>query len=181
MRSKAILTALAVAVTLTACGNAAENLAEKAIESQSGGDVAVDDGTIVIQSDDGDAVIQTQDNGDGITVSGTDASGEGVTLQMGGSEIPDDFPMPLFDPSEVTNVSSVDAASGSSTSVTLQIDPGDTGAVLDFYRGWLDGQGMDVTSSDTMLIGESDTAISFVQVADYGSYSEVVLTWTPSA
>ena len=93
----------------------------------------------------------------------------------------DDFPMPLFDPSEVTNVSSVDAASGSSTSVTLQIDPGDTGAVLDFYRGWLDGQGMDVTSSDTMLIGESDTAISFVQVADYGSYSEVVLTWTPSA
>lgn len=179
-----LITIAAVSLTLTACGDAAENLAEQAIEAQTGGDVQIseDDGTISIQSDDdGGTLTIEEEDGEGITITGSDESGEQVTVQMGGTEVPDDFPMPLFDPGEVTHVASIDTPNGASISVTLEIDPGDATAAVDFYRDWLGGQGMEVTSSDTMVIGESDTVVSIVQVTEYGAYSEVVMTWSPSS
>jgi hypothetical protein len=179
-----IIIGVAISFALTACGGGAENLAEQAIEAQTGEGVQIteDDGTILIESeDDGGTLTIEEEEGEGITITGTDESGEQVAIQMGGTEVPDDFPMPLFDPSEVTHVASMDTPDGSSTSVTLEIDPGDAAAAIDFYRDWLGTQDMEVTSSDTMVIGESDTVVSIVQVTEYGAYSEVVVSWSPTS
>lgn len=167
------------ALVLAACGGA-DTIAENIIENETGGEVDVNDDSIVIKSDDGDTTIEISEDDDGVTISGTDDSGEEVSIEMGGTEVPDDFPMPIFDPSEVTHVSTFAMASGSSFSVTLEIDPGDAGDALAFYQDWFDEEGLPVTSSDSMVIADGDAVTSIVQVAEYGSYSEVVLTWTPS-
>lgn len=168
-------------LVLAACGNAAENLAEKAVEAQTGGEIDLNDGSIVVQSDDGDATIVVQSDDEKISISGTDESGQDITIEMGGIEVPDDFPMPVFEPGEVTHVSVYEMATQSSYSVTVEIDPGNAADALAFYQDWLEGEQMSVTTSDVMVIGESDDITSIVQVADYGDYSEVILTWTPNS
>ncbi|MDH5371641.1 MAG: hypothetical protein OEX97_01715 [Acidimicrobiia bacterium] len=164
---------------LAACGSAAETIAEKIVENETGGDVEFDDGVIVIESDDGDATVEISEDEDGITITGTDDSGDEVSIEMGGTEVPDDFPMPIFDPSEVTHVSTFAVGSGSSFSVTLEIDPDDAGDALAFYQDWFEEEGLSVMSSGEMVIADNDDVTSIVQVAEYGSYSEVVLSWTP--
>lgn len=177
---RTVIVAVAAALMLSACGNAAENIAENIIEAETGGEVDVEGDSIVFQSDDGETEIEISGDDESVVISGTDESGEDISIEMGGTEIPADFPMPVFDPSEVTHVSTFDMAEGSSFSVTLEIDPGDATDAIDFYKDWFEGEGMSVTSSDTMVIAESDAVVSIVQVAEYGSYSEVVLTWTPN-
>lgn len=174
------LPVLVLMLLLAACGNAAENLAEEIIESQTGGEIDVEGDSVIIQSEDGDATIEFSEDDDGVTVSGTDESGEDITIEMGGTEVPDDFPMPIYSGGEVTHVSSFDMGDTSSYSVTLEIDPDDAADALGFYQEWLEGEGMSITSSETMVIAESDDVTSIVQVSPYGSYSEVVMTWTPN-
>ena len=177
---RTVIIAVAAALMLSACGNAVENIAENIIEAETGGEVDVEGDSIVIQSDDGETEIEISGDDETVVISGTDESGEDISIEMGGTEIPADFPMPVFDPSEVTHVSTFDMAGGSSFSVTLEIDPGNATDAIDFYKDWFEAEGMSVTSSDTMVIAESDAVVSIVQVAEYGSYSEVVLTWTPN-
>ena len=118
-----VIAGVAAALMLSACGNAAENIAENIIEAETGGEVDVEGDSIVIQSDDGETEIEISGDDETVVISGTDESGEDISIEMGGTEIPADFPMPIFDPSEVTHVSTFDLAEGSSFSVTLEIDP----------------------------------------------------------
>lgn len=170
------------ALLLAACGNVAQTIAEKTVEAQTGGDVSIsDDGkTINVESKDGSGSIKFSDNGDnGASISGTDEKGNEFSVNMGGSEVPDDFPMPIFDPSEVTNVSTSESSAGKSFAITLKIDPGDADAAIAFYNDWLTGQGMDVQASDGIVIGTSDQSFSMVATADYGDYSELIISWSP--
>ena len=173
-----VLTSLGL--LLAACGSAAENIAEQIVENETGGNIEINDDSIVIESDDGEATLEISEDDDGITITGTDDSGEEVSIEMGGTEVPDDFPMPIFQPSEVTHVSTFAAESGSSFGVTLEIDPDDADDALAFYKDWIEGEGLSVMSSNDMIIGDSDDAVAMAQVSEYGSYSEVVLSWTPS-
>jgi hypothetical protein len=176
---KTLIALASAGLMLAGCGSAAENLAEEAIESETGAEVDIDDDSIVIESDDGTIEIDSSD--DGVSISGTGDDGEDITIEMGGTEVPADFPMPIYTPSEVTHVSSFDMGSAVSYSVTLEIEPGDAADAVTFYRDWYESEQMNMSSSDTMVIGEGDGITSMVQVADYGSYSEVVLTWTPNS
>jgi hypothetical protein len=176
-----VIAIVSAALMLSACGNAADNLTEQIVESESGGDMEISDDSIVFQSDDGDATMTVTGDDEGVSISGTDESGEDINIQMGGTEVPDDFPMPIFDPSDVTLVSSFEMATGSSYSVTLKIDPGDAADAIAFYKDWIEGESMSMTSSNEMVIGEGDEATAIVQVAEYGDYSEVVMTWTPNS
>lgn len=177
---RVMLVFLSLVITTAACGNTAENVAEEIIEAQTGGEVDVEGDSVVIQSEDGDATIEFSEDDDGVTVSGTDESGEEITIEMGGTEVPDGFPMPIYSPGEVTHVSSFDMGDTSSYSVTVEIDPDDSTDAINFYKEWLEGEGMSITSSESMVIAESDAVTSIVQVTPYGDYSEVVLTWTPN-
>ena len=181
MRVRAIASAALLVLLVAACGNSAQKVAERAIEQQTGSavDISDDGGPIQVTGEDGGA-IDVNGDGESIVITGTDDSGNETRIEMGGTEIPDGFPMPIPDGSEVTLVSSFDSPNGASYSVTVSIDPDDTAAVLSMYKAWYADQGMDVTSSDSMVIGQSDETSSLVQIADYGDYSEVVLTWSPT-
>ncbi len=177
---KAMILLVAAALTLAACGNAAEKAAEEVVGAQAGGEVDIQNDSVSIETDEGEASVEVSGDDETIVVTGTDESGDEVTIEMGGTELPADFPMPVFTPSEVTHVSTWTDADQASYSVTLEIDPADAADAIAFYKAWFDGEGMTVTSSDTTVIGESDAVTSIVQVTEYGSYSEVVLTWTPN-
>ena len=88
--------------------------------------------------------------------------------------------MPIPDGSEVVVVSSLDTPNGASYSVTVEIDPDDADSVVSMFKTWYADQGMDVSSSASMVIGEDDTTTSLVQITEYGDYSEVILTWSPT-
>lgn len=76
-----------LALVLVACGNAAETIAERAIEADSGGDVDVD------FSNDGETVSVEFDDEDG-----------GGSATFGGGDVPDGFPIPVPNGGEVIQV-----------------------------------------------------------------------------
>lgn len=184
VEGKTVMRRVAIVVlgvlVLAACGSATEELTEQLIESETGAEVEFDGDSMVIESEDGEGSLTIEDDGDGVTISGSGDDGEDVTIEMGGAEVPEDFPMPIFDPSEVTIVSTFAVGDESSFSVTLEIDPGDAEEALAFYLDWFEAEGMEVMSSESMVIAESEQITSIVQVAEYGEYSEVILTWTPN-
>lgn len=171
MNSRIALAAL-LAVASTACGgsdDAADPAEEPAAAEEVGEEAAEPD--VDAENDAGD---------DGIVVTGSDAAGEEAQIVIGSSEIPDDFPMPIPEGAEVVNVSSIDTSAGSSTSVTVEIDPAETPAVIALYEQWYADQGLETMSSETMVIADSDSVASLVQITDYGDYAEVILTWSPT-
>lgn len=177
---------VAAALLVTACGKAAETLTEKAIEAQTGGDVDIsDDGSsIVFESKEGSGSISIDSGGDDTgSISGTDDSGNEFRVDVGGGEIPDDFPMPVFEPSEVTGVIAVETGAASGFIVNLVIAESDAGAVLDFYRDWFDSEGMEIIAIIEVGLGSilagSDTAAAQVSILD-GQPVEVLLSWTPT-
>lgn len=92
-------------LVVAACGNAAENIAEQAIEADGGGDVD----------------IEVDDDGETVSMEFEDEDGSG-SVSFGGGEIPDDFPLPVPDGGDVIQV--VELSDGSQ-SVSMQYDPDD--------------------------------------------------------
>lgn len=180
-----IVMAVAATLVLTACGKAVETLTEKAIEAQTGGDVSIsDDGSsIVFESESGSISIQTDDDDATGSISGTDDSGNEFRVDVGGGEIPDDFPMPVFEPSEVTGVITTETSAGSSYIINLVIDEGDADSVLDFYEDWFASEGFEVIAIIEVGLGSllagSNTAAAQVSILD-GPPVEVLLSWTPT-
>lgn len=176
MNSRIALAAL-LAVASAACGgsdDAADPAEEPAAAEEAAEEAAEPD-----VDDENDVDIDAGD--DGIVVTGSDAAGEEAQIVIGASEIPDDFPMPIPEGAEVVHVSSIDTSAGSSTSVTVEIDPAETPQVIALYEQWYADQGLETMSSETMVIADSDSVASLVQITDYGDYAEVILTWSPTA
>ncbi len=173
-------------LVLAACGKAAETLTEKAIEAQTGGNVDLSDdrGSISFESEDGSGSISIQSDGSGETgtISGTDGEGNEFSTRVGGTEIPDDFPMPVFEPSEVTAVITTEASVGSAFIVKLEIAQGDADAVLAFYEDWFSAEGMEIIAVLEIGLGStlaaSDTAAAQVSIID--EPVEVLLNWSPT-
>ncbi len=175
MRRMTVLVVVA-ALTLSACGKAAETAVEKAAEQATEQALESD-----AAGDGGDVDVDLGTDSEGINISGTDAeTGENVQIQMGGSEIPADFPMPLPDTGEVVNVSFLTMDDVTAYEVRLQIDPKDWKAIREFYTQWMDDQGMDLLASDEAVFGSTDDgAVASVAYDDYGDYGEVRVGWTP--
>ncbi len=181
MRARIVVLGAVLMVLVAACGSASENIAERIIENETGGEVDIsDDGAVMQVTDEDGNTLDINTDDDSVVISGTDEEGNETNIVMGGTEIPEGFPMPIPDGAEVTNVSSIETANGASYSVTVEIDPNDTADVLEMYKGWYADQGLEVSSSESTVIGQSDATTSLVQIADYGDYSEAVLTWSPA-
>ena len=180
-----IVAVLAVALLVTACSKAAETITERAIEAQTDADVSLSDDSISFESEDGSGSISIESGEDGETgtISGTDDSGNEFSVEVGGTEIPDDFPMPVFEPSEVTGVIATQTSAGSSFIINLVIDEGDADTVLSFYEDWFTSEGMEIIAVIEIGLGSilagSDTAAAQVSIID-GPPVEVLLNWTPT-
>lgn len=170
---------------LSACGKATEAINERAIEAQTGGSVDI--------SDDGDSIsfesggssgsisIQSDEDGDTGTLSGIDAEGNEFSTKVGGTEVPGDFPMPIFEPSAVTGVITNEASVGTAFIIQLEIIPGDADALLGFYEDWFAGEGMATLDAGLAgILANSDTISAAVSVLEEGGEPAVViLSWTP--
>ena len=132
MRTRFLVMLIAIGLLTTACGNAAEDLVENAIEnaieSEGGGDVNID-----IDEDGGSASIETDEG----------------SIQIGGGDIPADFPLPIPDYEEVAGVVTSDQEGTESTQIILSFDPDDIDEVADLYEGYFNDQGWETTRTDT--------------------------------
>ncbi len=143
-----------LALVAVGCGNAAENILEGAIENQleeeGGGDVNVnldDDGGVVsIETDEG-------------------------SMSIGGTEIPDDFPLPLPDYEEVVGVVTQTGEFASSM-VTLTFDPDDFDDVAGLYGDFFSDDGWEVSRTDSNADG--DRMVIFYASKDAVSASAIV-------
>lgn len=127
-----------LALLAAACGNVAEGIAERAIEAESGGEVDIDfdDG-----GGDGEATIEFSDGED-------DESG---TMTIGGTELPDGFPIPVPDGFEVSSTSTFTSDDGDQYSAVLIWERGEFDRISDFYEDYfsgLDGVSRSEFSSD---------------------------------
>ena len=119
---KSLIALVALAMVLAGCGNAAEEIAERAIEADGNGDADVeldfDDGggQVVIETDDG-----TQ------------------TVDFGGDEIPDGLETPFRDGFEV--VSTTELAQGEELAITATVNypGGDIDEFVAFYDDYFSG------------------------------------------
>jgi hypothetical protein len=171
---------------LSACGKATETITEKALETESGGDLNIGDdgGSISFESEDGSGSIsiESDDGGETGTISGTDAEGNEFSTNVGVDEIPDDFPMPVFEPSTVVGVIASETSAGSAFIVKLEIASGDADAALAFYEDWFSAEGMEIMAMLEIGLGGilagTDTAGAQVSIID-GPPIEVLLNWSP--
>lgn len=150
MRRSIVLIGI-LALVASACGaaaeNVAENLAERALESEGGGNVDLD-----IDEESGEVSVQME-SGDG--------SG---SLTIGGGELPDGFPIPVPDGGEVMSTFSSETEEGTSYSVTISYPADRYEELASFYEDWIDGQADDVQKSETS--GEFTSSSFYSATAD---------------
>lgn len=131
--NKALIPLLLVMVfAAAACGNVAEGVAERAIESESGGEADID-----FDAGDDTATIEFSDGED-------DESG---TMIIGGTDLPDGFPIPVPDGFEVSSTSSFESSDGVQYSAVLIWDRDAFDDISDFYEDHFSGMS-DVTRSE---------------------------------
>ncbi len=106
-------------ILVAACSSVAENITERAIEAEGGGEVDID-------FNDDEATIEFSDGAD---------EGSG-TMTIGGSELPDGFPMPVPDGYEVSSTSSFTENAVTRFSVVVIWDRDDFDRVRDFYEDY---------------------------------------------
>jgi hypothetical protein len=143
-----------LALVAVGCGKAAETVLEGAIENQleedGGGDVNVnvdeDGGSISIETDEG-------------------------SVNIGGTEIPDDFPLPVPDYEEVVGVVTQTGEFASSM-VTLSFDPDDFDDVAALYEDFFDEDGWEVSRTESNADG--DRMVIFYASKDAVSASAIV-------
>jgi hypothetical protein len=117
-----------LALVAVGCGNAAENIIEGAIENQleeegGGGEVDID-----IDEDGGVVSIETDEG----------------SMSIGGTEIPDDFQLPLPDYEEVSGVIS-QTGELAYTQVVVSFDPDDFDDVVSLYEDYFNDEGWEVS------------------------------------
>lgn len=114
---------IAAVLVLAACQSAAENLTEKIVEQSAGVDnvdINTDTGQISIETDEG-------------------------SINIGGGEIPDGFPVPLPDGGEVTSVFD----SPKNTMVSLTYPAAQYEQLVTFFDNWSTDQGGDWSKGNT--------------------------------
>ena len=125
-----------LALVSVACGNVAENVLENAIENQleeeSGGDVNID-----LDEDGGVVSIETDEG----------------SMSIGGTEIPDDFPLPLPDYEEVVGVIT-QTGDFASSMVTLSFDPNDFEEVAELYEDFFNDADWELSRTDSTTDGD---------------------------
>lgn len=170
---------------LTACGKAVESITEKAIEAQTDGeiDISLDGNSISFESEDGSKSIniQSSDDDETVTISATDGDGNEFRADSGG-KIPADFPMPVFQPSEVNSVVTTEMSVGTAFVISLEIAQGDADAAIAFYEDWFASEGMKIVMTLSGPLGdflaESDAGFAQVTVVE-GPPFELLLAWSP--
>jgi hypothetical protein len=122
---------MVVALVAAGCAKAAEKALEEAIERQleeeGGGDVNID-----LDEDGGVVSIETEEG----------------SIDIGGTEIPDDFLLPIPDQREVLGVV-IQTGEYASSTVTLSFDPDDFDDVAALYEDFFNDQGWEVSRTDS--------------------------------
>ena len=125
-----------VALIAAGCGKAAETVIENAIENQleeeGGGDVNID-----LDEDGGVVSIETDEG----------------SMSIGGTEIPDDFRLPLPDYDEVVGVIT-QTGDFASSMVTLSFDPDDFDDVAELYEDFFNEEGWELSRTDSSSDGD---------------------------
>ncbi|MGZ5384296.1 MAG: hypothetical protein ACXW15_07285 [Acidimicrobiia bacterium] len=146
----AVLALIAVGCAKTA-EQTLENQVENQLEEESGGDANVD-----INEDDGSVSIETDEG----------------SMQIGGGEIPSDFPLPVPDHAAVLSVVST-SGENAGAQVSMSFDPGDFDDVAAMYDDFFNDQDWEVsrTNSDSdgskvvIISGSNDELTTSVIVA----------------
>jgi hypothetical protein len=132
---------IALALLLTACQTAAENLTEQILEQAGDGDVDID-------LDTGEVSLETDEG----------------SVTIGGGELPSDFPIPIPDGYQVTSVFTADDAA----SVGLAYPAGDYDAIVAFFDDWTSSQSEEWSNSTSSISGEDGTIDSASWTQDDG-------------
>lgn len=146
----AVLGLIAVGCAKTA-EQTMENQIENQLEEESGGNADVD-----INEDDGSVSVETDEG----------------SMQIGGGEIPSDFPLPVPDDAAVLSVVST-SGDNAGAQVSMSFDPGDFDDVAAMYDDFFNDQGWEVsrTNSDSdgsklvIISGSNDQLTTSVIVA----------------
>ena len=171
-KARLLIVLVVLALVAVGCSKAAERTIEGAIEKQiedeSGGNANVD-----INEDDGSVSIETDEG----------------SIQIGGAEIPGDFPLPVPDHAEVISVMST-SGENAGAQVSMTFDPDDLDDVAALYEDFFNDQGWEVsrTNSDSdgikivfisgssdqltasVIIGYTDGEETASLTAQYGDY-----------
>ncbi len=168
MRRISIL-ATVLALALAACGGVAETVADKAAEQVA--EQAAEAAT-------GDLDVETDD--EQVSISGTDAeTGQEVKANLGGTDVPDGFPMPIVSGAEVVDVTSVAIGENTNYEIVLRIDPGELNDILDFYEGWMQDQGMEIIRTEDGVLGSGEGENGALASVTFDGDDEIALGWLP--
>jgi len=164
-----------VALLASACGGGGSSPLGAGVTDQGGNSAAQDAANQAL----GDSA-QVDLGEDGFSVSGTDANGNAQQFDSG-TKVPDGFPMPIPDGTEVTLVNQLEDANGPSYNVTISFDPSRRDEIMGFYRDWFTANGYEVYtgSNPDVMAGDTASNTSLVVYNDFGSYSEVTMNWGP--
>lgn len=143
-----------LALMSVGCGKAAENLIEGAIENQLE-EEGVGDVNIDLDEDGGVVSIETDEG----------------SMSFGGTEIPNDFRLPIPDYEEVVGVATQTGEFASSM-VTLSFDPDDFDDVAALYEDFFSDEGWEVSRTDSSADG--DRMVIFYASKDAVSASAIV-------
>lgn len=147
------LAAVVLGLVTAACGQAAETIAEQAIESQGGGDVDLD------IDQDGETV--------GFDVENEDGS---ASVQFGEQDLPDDFPVPVPDGGEVLMTSTSDMGGQQGSQASLQYPADDYEDLVEFYAGVFDSH------DDTQTFSMTGDAASTTYVSESAGWSVTIVS-----
>jgi hypothetical protein len=157
-------------VTVGACKDPGEVLAEKAVEVASGGKVKVDGQTVTIKDEEGNEVTTTVTEEDGAvkgvvknadgTESTYQADESGVTVKskdgtatFGSTEVPADFPLPVLDGAEVAATASTGKPDGGKSFHVSLKSARPPAEIADFYQAALRDSGMKVRRQEHKMAG----------------------------
>jgi hypothetical protein len=161
-KARLLIVLVVLALVAVGCAKAAENTIEGAIEKQleeeNGGNANVD-----INEDDGSVSIETDEG----------------SMQIGGGEIPSDFPLPVPDGAEVVSVISTSGETDGAQ-VSMTFDPDDFDNVATLYDEFFNEQDWEVsrTNSDSdgikiVLISGSNDQLTASVIIGYTDGEEI--------
>lgn len=133
VRSRLLVLLMVMAIAATGCAGAAENIVENALENAIEDEGGSGNVNIEIDEDEGSASIETDEG----------------SIQIGGTDIPSDFPLPIPDYEEVSGVITSSQEGTESTQIILSFDPDDIDEVADLYEEFFNDQGWETTRTDT--------------------------------
>lgn len=155
---KLVLVIAAVALLISACQSASEQLTEQILEQQDGVD------NVEFDADSGQVSVETEDG----------------SITIGGGEVPAGFPVPFPDGYEVTSV--FDSESDSSVAVLYPPDRYDE--LVSFYENWAASQPGEWSASNntfdsadgktirTVALYEATTQISIIDCPNFEDGSD---------